>query len=305
MMSRGSGSVPLDYGGPVGRPIEPFPSSTLDGSVIDRFDAVARRFPERLAIQDSTSRLTYSELADMVGRIAARTEVAIAGRAGPVAILLNNEARFPAAMLGVLAAGRAYIPLDAGEPIARNGLIAEQAGAAALISAGDLADQARSLFPTDVPIVDLQSPDRPREVTPSQRAGPDDVCYIVYTSGTTGVPKGVYRDHRSLLHDVLQFRNTIHLTSEDRVALVFSPSVEAAVRNIYAALLNGGSLHILPPLDLSPAGLGNELRTRCITVLHTFPGLFRRIAGTQGSKHSVREHEDSLPQRRTHKLERR
>jgi acyl carrier protein len=67
-----------------------------------------------------------------------------------VAILLNNEARFPAAMLGVLAAGRAYIPLDAGEPIARNGLIAEQAGAAALISAGDLADQARSLFPADV-----------------------------------------------------------------------------------------------------------------------------------------------------------
>ena len=64
--------------------------------------------------------------------------------------------------------------------------------------------------------------------------------------------------------------------------MVFSPSVNAAVRNIYGALLNGGSLHILPPLDLSPVGLGEELRSRCITVMHTFSGLFRRIAGTLG-----------------------
>ena len=93
----------------------------------------------------------------MVDRIAVVTNAAIAERAGPVAILLKNEAHFPAAMLGALAAGRAYIPLDAGEPIARNQLIAKQAGAAALISAGDLADQARLLFPGEVPIVDLQN----------------------------------------------------------------------------------------------------------------------------------------------------
>jgi amino acid adenylation domain-containing protein len=266
----------------VDRPFEPFPSSALDGSIIDRFDVIAHRFPERLAIRDLTCCLTYSELADMVDRIAAVTNAAIAERPGPVAILLKNEARFPAAMLGVLAAGRAYIPLDAGEPIARNRLIAEQAGAAALISAGDIADQARLLFAKEVPIVDLQSSDRSPAMPPKHRPGSDDICYVVYTSGSSGIPKGVYRDHRSLMHDVLQFTNTIHLNSDDRVALVFSPSVSAAGRNIFSALLNGGSLHILPPLDLSPVGLGQALRSRCITVLHTYPALFRNIIGTLG-----------------------
>jgi amino acid adenylation domain-containing protein len=281
-MSRGSARMPLDYGGPVDRPFEPFPSSALDGSIIDRFDVIAHRFPERPAIQDLTCCLTYSELADMVDRIAAVTNAAIVERPGPVAILLKNEAHFPAAMLGVLAAGRAYIPLDAGEPIARNRLIAEQAGAAALISAGDIADQARLLFAKGVPIVDLQSLDRSPAMPSKHRPGSDDICYVVYTSGSSGIPKGVYRDHRSLMHDILQFTNTIHLNSDDRIALVFSPSVSAAGRNIFSALLNGGSLHILPPIDLSPVGLGQELRSRCITVLHTYPALFRNIIGTLG-----------------------
>jgi amino acid adenylation domain-containing protein len=279
-MSREFVCVPLDYGGPVGRPFEPFPDSALDGSVIDRFDAVARRFPERLAIQDLTCRLAYSELAAMVDRIAAVTNAAIAGRAGPVAILLNSEARYPAAMLSVLAAGRPYVPLDAGHPIARNRLIAEQAGAAALISAGDLAEEALQLFPKEMPVVDLDRLDQSPHIIPSRRPGPDDIGFVVYTSGSSGVAKGVCRDHRSLMHDVLQFTNALHLNCEDRLALVFSPSVIA--RNIYGALLNGSSLHILPPLDLHPAGLVREVRSRGITVLHAVPTLFRRIAQALG-----------------------
>ena len=276
-MSRESVYLPLDYGGPVDRPFEPFPYSVLDGSVIDRFDAVACRFSQRLAIEDLSRRLTYSELAALVDRIAAVIHAAIGDRAGPVAILLKSEARFPAAMLGALAAGRSYVPLDADQPMARNQLIAEQAHAAALISAGDLADQARALFPKDVPVVDLQRLDQSPGIKPSRRPASDDIAYICYTSGSSGVPKGVYRDHRSLMHDVLQFTNALHLNSEDRLALVFSPSVNVAARSTYGALLNGGALYILPPLDLQPVALVRELRARGITVLHVFPTLLRRI----------------------------
>jgi fengycin family lipopeptide synthetase E len=272
----------LDHGGPVDRPFEAFPYSALEGSIVERFEAVTRRFAERLAIQDLTSRMTYSELAAMVNRIAGVTTAATVGRAGPVAILLKSEARFPAAMLGVLASGRSYVPLDASQPMARNRLIAEEAGAAALISADDLADHARGLFSREVPVVDLRRLDTSPERKPSHRPGPDDVCYVAYTSGSSGIPKGVYRDHRSLLHDVLQATNALHLNCEDRLALVFSPSVNAAVRNIYGALLNGGSLHILPTLDLNPAGICQELRSRAITVFQSVPTLFRRVAGALG-----------------------
>src|SRR6516225_3777281 len=134
--------LPLDYGGPVDRQFEPFPASALEGSVTERFEAIARRFSDHLAVQDMASAVTYRELADLADRIAATTRVAT-DRAGPVAILLGRICEMPAAFLGALATGRAYLPLDADQPIERNASIAAQAGVAALISVGDLAASAR------------------------------------------------------------------------------------------------------------------------------------------------------------------
>lgn len=268
-MSHAFECLPIDHGGPVDRPFEVFPYSALEGSVLDRFDAVVSRFPERLAIQDSTRRLIYAELAVIVDRIAAAATSATAGRAGPVAILLRSEARFPAAMLGVLAAGRAYVPLDADQPIARNQLIATQAGAAVVLSAGDLADHARTLFPHELPVLDLDTLGDLPHLKPSRRPGPGDLAYVVYTSGSTGTPKGVYQNHRGVLHDVLQYTNALHLDCEDRLGFTYSPSGIGAVRDIYAALLNGASVHVLPPRELQAAGLVREIRARGITVLRT------------------------------------
>ena len=140
--------LPLDYGGPIDQPFEPFTDTVLEGSIIDRFDTVALRFASRVAIQDAKVSLTYADLAVLVERIAAATRAAIEDHPGPVALLLPAEAQFPAAMLGVLASGRAYIPLDASFPIERNRLIASKSGACAVLSSGDLVVDARTLFQT-------------------------------------------------------------------------------------------------------------------------------------------------------------
>src|SRR5580704_6828650 len=100
----------IDHCGPVNRPFEPFPYSALEGSIIDRFEAIAKRFATRVALSDRVSQLTYGGLADLVSRIAADIAVAVADRPGPVAIVLPRNVFFPAAMLGVLAAGRGYVP---------------------------------------------------------------------------------------------------------------------------------------------------------------------------------------------------
>src|SRR5262249_11997444 len=142
---------------PVDQPFEPFADSALEGSIIDRFDAVVLRFASRVAIQDARVALTYADLAALVERIAAATFAATDDCPGPVALLLPADAQFPAAMLGVLAAGRACIPLDAYFPIERNRLIASQSGACVVISSGDLVADACTLFSDDVPILDLMA----------------------------------------------------------------------------------------------------------------------------------------------------
>src|SRR5262249_48950415 len=137
---------PVDYGGPVDRPFEPFPRSALEGSIIERFNAVAARFSYRLAVSDGSSRLTYGELAALVNRIAKMTNQAVRDRPGPVATLLPRDCRFPAAMLGALAAGHGCIPLDLTNPEGRNRLIAIRSGAAAVLSASALASDLDGRF---------------------------------------------------------------------------------------------------------------------------------------------------------------
>ena len=275
-----SEDLPIDHGGPVGRRFERFPVSALKGSVVDRFDTVAGRFSPRLALDDGIRSFTYSELAVLVNDIAAATAAATAERPGPIAVLLANEARFPAAILGVLTAGRGCVPLDVEYPIERNRLIATHATAAAVVSAGRLAAEARELFP-DLPVLDIETMPSAPNVT-RRRPGPDDLAYLLYTSGSTGTPKGVYQNHRGLLHDVMQCTNTQHINCEDRIALFYSPTVISGFRIAISTLLVGASLHILPPRDLKPAGLVRAIRARGITIFRSVATLFRHVVEALG-----------------------
>ena len=273
----------LDYGGPVDRPFEAFPESALHGSIVDRFEAIAERFPDRLAIQDQTSSLTYRELGTLVARISAATASAIDGRTGPVGIFLGRDARYPAAMLGVLSAGGAYAALDASHPVERNRMIVEQAGMCAIVSAGAVAEQAASLFLSPIPIIDIDALVDFLRPQSAIRPAATDLGYIYFTSGSEGIPKGVPHSHRNMLHMILQYTNALHLSPEDRLTLVFPPSTAGGARDIFAALLNGASLHFLSPGDLQPDGLVREIQTRGITIYHSAPSLLRRLAEVLGA----------------------
>jgi amino acid adenylation domain-containing protein len=260
---------------------EIFPESALSGSIVDRFAAVATRYAGRIAVSDIERTMTYAELARLVGNAATNLRRELGDREGAVGILMPHEARFPAAILSVLAAGRAHVPLDISHPIERNRIIAEAAGAAAVLSTGDSASHAGAFFPEHTPVLDFDrlaatsgAPDR----RPPLR--PEAIAQIVYTSGSIGAPKGVYNNHRNCLHDILVLTNAILLAPEDRIALLYSPSVIGGLRLTLGALLNGAALHILPPRELQAAGLVREIRERGITIYGSVPALFRQLAET-------------------------
>ena len=123
--------------------LSPFQARRLTDRSSIALTSVVQRFSERVALSDCTDRLTYGELARLVYRIAAAVSDSVADRSGPVAIMLSRDVSFPAAMLGALASGRGFVPLDAGDPPERIRHVAAQSGAAAVISAGELASQSR------------------------------------------------------------------------------------------------------------------------------------------------------------------
>jgi amino acid adenylation domain-containing protein len=257
--------------------LESFPETALDGSIMDRFETIATRYPHHQAVSDDTISLSYADVSRLAGRIAGAIAAATRDRPGQVAILLRNEARYSVAMLGVLASGRAFVPLNAEHPTERNRLIVAHAGVVAIVSAGDLAADMRTVLPDHIALLDLEALGDCQELPRAARARPGDLAYIPYTSGSTGRPKGVRRHHRSLLHYAWQTTSAMLLRPADRMVSFNSPSLTEGLIIAFCALLNGASLHCLSPVDTAPAALTAKLRARGITVIWSVPRLFRHL----------------------------
>jgi amino acid adenylation domain-containing protein len=256
-------------------PIEAFPESAIERSILDRFAYAASRYADRPAISDDARSLTYAELTQLAGMIAAATAAAVAGRPGQVAIALRNETRYGAAMLAALSVGRAFVPLDAAHPAERIRLLANHAETVVMISAGDMARTLRAILPAEMPVIDLDAlPARPA-AQPVVSARPGDLVSISYTSGSTGQPKGVQRPQRALLHYVYQTSKAMQFGPADRLVLFNSPNTTEGLITTFCGLLNGASLHCLSPADLAPAALAAKLREIGVTVIWAVPRLFR------------------------------
>jgi acyl-CoA synthetase (AMP-forming)/AMP-acid ligase II len=237
---------------------------------------IGARHADRVALADRERKFTYAELAELVGKVAGNLVRELAGREGPVAILMPHDARFPAAILSVLAAARIQVPLDSSHPIERNRVIVEGAAAAAVLSLGEMASHAAALFKSPIPLLDFDRLARGGARAPTAACRPDDVAQILYTSGSTGIPKGVYSSHRNCLHDILALTNLTRVMPDDEVALLYSPSVIGGIKLAFAALLNGAALHVLSGRELQEDGLVREIRARRITVYASVPALFAR-----------------------------
>lgn len=258
----------------------PFEREEVEGSIGARFRRVAHRFPDRAAVREAQRVTTYAELSASAGRIARGLTERLAAEPGPVVLLCDAGASLFAAMLGALEAGRFYVPLDPGLPPARLAAILRTLDAAAVVAGEPWIDLARRLAVSEpvLPIAELDA--GPPAPAPAARVLPDDLAYVLFTSGSTGVPKGVMQSHRNLLHNARKLATGLAIRADDRLTLLSSPSFGASVSSIYGALLTGACVC---PYALAGDGLRRLpefLSRERITILHSVPSVFRCFSWT-------------------------
>jgi amino acid adenylation domain-containing protein len=278
------------------------------GAVGERFLEQARRGPDRVALVEASGGgageapdgrplgWTYAALAAASGRLAARLRRAGIGREDVVALHTGRSADLVRGMLGTLEAGAAFLILDPAHPGGHRARCLELARAAGWIgsaAAGPVPLEVRAALERLAPRarIELGAAPEAAGAPPGEGAGgragagPDDLAYVAFTSGTTGAPLGIAGTHRPLSHFFAWSSRRFGFTADDRFALLSGLGHDPLLRDVFTPLLAGGALYLPAlrgPADYQrlPAWLGRN----GITVLHLTPALGRALAAAGGAR---------------------
>jgi amino acid adenylation domain-containing protein len=259
-------------------PFTEFNQEEMEQSIAERFTRQAAMYPGRIAVKSKNHEWTYQDLdraVDSVAQLILRSRGAGEER---IALLFEHDAPMIAGMLGALQAGKTYVPLDPHHPAERLRQIVEHSEATALLTNSKNLALARELAIDGVQLINIDVVDASAARIALPAIEPDRLAYILYTSGSTGQPKGVMQNHRNVLHYIRVYTNNLHLNADDRLTLLSSYCFDAAVMDIYGALLNGATLC---PIDIKEDGLADQrLIDEEITVYHSTPTVYRYFVNT-------------------------
>ncbi|MEV0678596.1 non-ribosomal peptide synthetase [Actinosynnema sp. NPDC050436] len=251
-------------------PAQP-PGGDVERSIPEVFWEQVDRCPDRPALIGGAGALSYRELGERVAGCATLLRDTEPG--SRVGLLLDHGPDTVVAVLAVLAAGCAYVPLDPRYPAPRLAAMVAQARVSVILTAAAhraLADGYRTR------VLDLA--DAPASAPrPGHRSAPGATAYVLHTSGSTGVPKGVAQTHRNVLHQVRLHHHNLRITADDRLSVVSSFSFDMAVTDMFSAVLTGACCVPVDVRALGLVGLAEALREHGITVYHSTPTVFRYL----------------------------
>lgn len=256
----------------------PFERVAIEQSISARFEQMVQQHPHDLAVKTTYGAVTYGELNQQANEIAHAILLHRWEAQERIGLLLNHGTAMIAALLGVLKTGKIYVPLDPTFPITRLKTTLKDVQPSLIVSNTQLQSLAFSIGGGGIPVLNLDSnSDRCAPAPPRLNLSPDTLANILYTSGSTGQPKGVLQNHRNILHVVMRYTNSYHVCSEDRIALLSSFSTTGGWIHPLGALLNGAAIF---PFDLKKEGLtklADWLRDEEITLCTMNPSAFRHF----------------------------
>ena len=266
--------IPVEWN----RTAVPYPS---DKRLHELVEAQAERTPDAIAVEFEGLSLTYRELDRRANALAGLLQRKGVGRNDLAPLLLERSPEMIVAMLGVLKAGAAYVPMDPDAPEDRLRYQMQDTGARVALTQCRFADRAARVAGQTVEAIALDGEeirarlaDAPAEINPE--GSPTDAVYVLYTSGTTGRPKGVILEHRAVCNRLVWMQNAYSLSAEDRILQKTPYTFDVSGWEFFWPLIAGARLVFARPSGhKDPSYLREIIRGSRITVLHFVPSMLR------------------------------
>ncbi|BCV70844.1 plipastatin non-ribosomal peptide synthetase PpsC [Bacillus subtilis] len=236
------------------------------------FERQAAVTPERLAIRFSGGSLTYAELDMYASRLAAHLAARGVTNESIVGVLSERSPDMLIAVLAVLKAGGAYLPLDPAYPKERLSYMLKDSGASLLLTQPGCSAPNFSGETLEVDMTSLECEEVKRHVSASVSDG--SLAYVIYTSGSTGQPKGVAVEHRQAVSFLTGMQHQFRLSEDDIVMVKTSFSFDASVWQLFWWALSGASAYLLPPgWEKDSALIVQAIHQENVTTAHFIPAM--------------------------------
>ena len=250
-------------------------------SIPERFEKIVGRYPERLAAKTRDCSLSYKELNEASNRIA-HALLTQRARNDSVALLFEHGVDVIAGMLGALKGGKLFCVLDAHLPEERISYILDDIQARLILTNSRNFALAHRVANDTRTVLNIDDVDKSSFAgNPEFSISPDAAAYVVYTSGSTGSPRGMLRKHHKTVANAVLNGSARGLRIHDRLSLVQSVSFGSGEADLYMSLLNGAAVCLFDIKSEGIHGLAKWLKEEQITIFHSAPAIFRDFATLQ------------------------